>query len=442
MTAAGILWGMRAAPLLAASLLAAAGCKAGPAGSAPSAAAAPCAPPAASGPSDPALAAEPVLLGAVDGRGGPGGKPPAEDVRARRRVTEDDAFWAEKHDTARHAAAVGDDEAALSVISAALALKPPSAWEERFKNLRSNVKMRHVQVDVLRADARGVKDFVTFGAAADFLVRLRNVSGRDLTLRPPTAGGLGEPEVSGSALFLEVRRKDHDIYGAVLTRSWTQRVPLVGPQDDAIVVPAEGVREVRVRIPPEDAGEPISGLRAIEVSGDVRVSRVEAGISEPVNRVPIRAGRVVVLPGGFEPVAADPLGSLDKALDASALVHVLVAAEFVAPADRVRAVRRMADALATGPAELRPPIRSALALYREESGRAEDGGPSPEALAPLVAPLIQAIEAHPERTAEIGEAITALAQVSLAPDARLWQEWWRRGASPQPRKPANAPPGR
>ena len=163
----------------------------------------------------------------------------------------------------------------------------------------------------------------------------------------------------------------------------------------------------------------MSGLRVLELSGDLRAGRIEAGISEPLGRVPIRPGRVVVLPCGFEPLAADPLGSLRKAAEVTAPVHLLVASEFVAPEARPEALRILASALATGPAELRPAALSAIHLIR----RAAAG----TAVRELARPLMEALAAHPERaTRADGRRSRALTLVSLAPDARLWDDWWRR----------------
>jgi hypothetical protein len=44
----------------------------------------------------------------------------------------------------------------------------------------------------------------------------------------------------------------------------------------------------------------------------------------------------------------------------------------------------------------------------------------------MARPLMVALDAHPERATELMDALRALTLVSLAPDARLWDDWWRR----------------
>lgn len=343
--------------------------------------------------------------------------PDEDDPNQRRRTRreEDDLFFEAKLEAARDEAAVGADESAIVLLTAALKLDPKPPWDARFKALRAEIKARHLETEILRVDVRPVRDYVPFDVAVDLVVRLRNVGKAEVVILPPTDG---PDAVSGSSLVLTVKRTDHDIYEAELARTWTKVVPLLPQGAEELRIPREGVHEVRVRVPPEDVGAAVSGLRVLELSGDLRAGRIEAGISEPLGRVPIRPGRVVVLPCGFEPLAADPLGSLRKAAEVTAPVHLLVASEFVAPEARPEALRILASALATGPSELRPAALSAIHLIR----RAAAG----TAVREMARPLMEALTAHPERATELMDALRALTLVSLAPDARLWDDWWRR----------------
>ncbi len=351
---------------------------------------------------------EPIVLG-------PGsGVERAE--RTRRPVREDDAFFREKWQAASDASAAGDDETALGMISGTLALKPKSPWDERLRSLRAQIHSRHVSTEVLRLDARGDKDYVPFDADVDFLIRLRNVGTTDLVVRPPE--GEGERSTTGSTLFLTVTRRDRDVYAETLVTSWKQVVPLLRPGDPEIDLAPGRSTEVRVRIPAEEAGGAISGLRSLEVGGELRADRVEAGTVLPFGRIPIRPGRVVALPSNFEPIAADPLGSLKKAASLDMPVHLLVAVEFVVSKDRPEAMGVLADVLATGPEELRPAALNAILSLRA----AAKGDPLP----PLVEPLMGALASHAERAAAVMDGLRALTGVSLAPDARLWEDWWRR----------------
>jgi hypothetical protein len=338
------------------------------------------------------------------------------DTRARRRVSETEKFYEEKLDLAREYSAGGDDETALRVVGAALALEPKPPYDERLRALRAEIRAKHVRAEVVRADARGVKDYVGFDTDVDVVVRLRNVGPTDVVIRPPDPAA--ETPTTGSAFFLTVTRRDRDIYAATLVRTWTQVLPLVPAGAPEIVIPPAGVHETRMRIPAEDAGGPISGLRHLDVSGELRADRVECGVAQPFGSIPIRRGRVVALPGNFEPLAADPVGSIRKAAALDMPVHLLVAAEFVGPNERVGAVTALAEVLATGRPELRTAALNALTMLRASSV----GAP----LEPLAAPLMERLSAHPDRSAALMDALRTFTGVSLAPDARLWEDWWRR----------------
>jgi hypothetical protein len=364
---------------------------------------------------DPTLSAEPIVMP----RPGRGPAPVEDDGRSRRRVGEDDAFYREKFDVAHAAAQSGDDETALALIAAALSLDPPVEWADRLRGLRQTVKARHLELDVVRADARGVRDYVVFDQDVDFVVRVRNLGRRDLVVQAPAVAAPGEAsEVSGSVLALSIERRDRDIYAAELVRSWTQVVPLVVAGQPDLVVPPEGSHEVQVRVPAAEAGPALSGLRVLTVSGDLRLTGASVGVAEPVSRIPIRAGRVVALPRNYEPVAAEPLHSLRRALGAAAPVHVLVAAEFLPSSDRPAAAQALADALAAGDEALAPSIGSALALLRERAGE--------RGVVPLAEPFVRRMRTHPAREAHLAEGLNVLTGVSLAPDVRLWEDWWRR----------------
>jgi hypothetical protein len=354
---------------------------------------------------------------------------PDPSRRARRRVDEDgDAFFAEKLAAARDAADGGADEQAIEILDGALALAPREPWGERLRALRQDVRARRVETELLRIDVRGVREYVTFGTDVDLVVRMRNVGSADVIIQPPS--GSGKEALSGSTLSLAIRRRDRDVYAAELTRSWTQQVPLVESGDAEIRIPPEGTFEVRVRIPAEEAGDPIAGLRVLEVGGDLRAGRVEAGLSEPLGKVRIRTGRVVVLPAGYEPLAEDPVGSMRKAATTVAPVHLLVATEFLAAAERPAAMAILGEVLTAGSPDLGMAAMNAVHHLRTTAAHT--------ALAPLAEPLLRAMRAHPERAEAGMDALTALSGVSLAPDVRLWEDWWRReGSAPSGRVPSD-----
>ena len=332
-----------------------------------------------------------------------------------RPVSEDDAGWAEKHDLATGYVAGGYDEAAETVIREVLAQKPPAAWRERFVNLRTSLHLKRTEADWLRVQARGERDYVTFGSDVDWLIRIRNVSDVVLILRAPKTGP-GRP--SPSALSLGIVRRDLDIYGAELERQWNQTVYLQQAGGCDIRIPPGGSHEATVRVPADDVGAAISGLRTLELTGTLRAAVTEEEGEPRTLGLRIRRGRVVVVPEGYEPLARDPLGSMATAIDAVAPTHLLVATEFVPRARSDRAMDQLARALATGDGALRTAAMGGVGLLRDRNA----GSP----LALFVSPLIDALEAHPERGAALMEALTLASGHALAPDPRLWMDWWRR----------------
>jgi hypothetical protein len=351
-------------------------------------------------------------------RSGAGLAPDAEDVRATRALPADDSGWSEKWELASRYAQGGFDDEANEVIDAALAASPPEAWASRLLGLRHSIRLRQAE-EVLRVDARGVRDYVPFGSDVEWVLRLRNVSSQEIVIAPP--GSATAPDgtpISPAALALTVVRRDVDIYTSELRRSWTQPVAVQPPGVGEVRIPPGRTHEVRARIPASDAGGALSGLRVLEVDGVLRPSGLTIGgrsVGEPLR---IRKGRVVALPDGFEPLAADPLGSMERAVQTVMPRHLLVAAEFVPARDRVRAMEVLAGALGEGDRALRAAALSAVALIRERAV----GTP----LAPLCAPFVGALARHPERQDDLFDALRTLSGRALAPDARLWTDWWRR----------------
>lgn len=342
---------------------------------------------------------------------------PDADRRGRRPVEEEgDGFFRDKLSSAREALDAGAEEAAVEIADAALSLRPGDEWGERFRALKAEARARRIEGEVLRADVRGVREYLGFAEDLDLVVRIRNVGTGDVVITPPT--GRGKDALSGTTLMLRARRRDLDVYAAEVTRTWNKVVPLVEADAGPVRIPPEGHLEVRVRVPADDVGGAIAGMRVLEVEGDLRAGRIEAGLSEPLGRVRVRAGRVVVLPSNYEPLAADPLGSMRKAASTVSPVHLLVATEFLRPRERPSACALLAHVLAAGAPDLEWAARNAIAHLR----RATVGEP----MRPLGEPFLRTARSYPERAGVVLEGLSILTGVHLPADPRLWDDAWRK----------------
>jgi hypothetical protein len=349
----------------------------------------------------------------------PGG-PREANLSEHRQPSGDEAGWQEKLDLAQRYAAGGYDEEALGIVDGALRLAPPAPYDTRFRDLKAALRMRRAETSLLRAEARGARDYAPFGADVDFVVRLRNVARREIVIPAPEDATSSPPSMT-----LTVSRVDRDAYAAELRRAWTTTVPLLRPGQRELRLAAGASVDLPVRVPAEDVGGALAGIRVLAVEGTVRPSGLRIGEDSRSVRVRVRRGRVVVLPEGYEPIARDPLGSLRTAIDTAAPVHLLVATEFLSGSERLEASPALAGALDAGPPAVQRAAVGAYSLVRERAAG--------EALAPWVDPLIARMEARPEAVGALMEGITALTDVRLAPDARLWTDWWRRTRLGSPR---------
>lgn len=385
---------------------------------------------AAGGPIAPSL--EPVVLERKEPKG-------AEDLRERRALPAGQAGWAEKLETVRALLAAGSDAEAMAMVEAALSSDPPAEVAGRLRAMRMEARARRAQDEVLRVEARAPRDVVGFGHDVEFVLRLHNVGRHDIVFgqavaqaapRRP-APGVPEPvAASGSALVLEVLRRDRDVGAALLERRWTATVPLLRAGDPPLRLAPGQQRDFPVRIPAEDVGPPLMGVRVLELGGLLRPSevRVEGGLDLAALRV--RPGRVAVLPEGHEALADDPLHALEQAVALRAAPHVLVACEFLPRAQAGAAAALLARALVEGDALLATAAEGALGLLRERCV----GDP----LAVLVDPLVASLEARPARARELLLGLMATVDTRLPADARLWTDWWRRT---RPSRPVVTVPG-
>ncbi len=366
--------------------------------------------PTADGPEEP----EAPSFAPIEWKHPEGARRVERDTRDKREVDEAMAGWQEKYELAQGYVAGGFDEQALQVLNGALTRDPPAPWGQRMRQLKASIQVRRAEELLLRIDARGVKDYVGFGEPIDFVIRLRNVSTEVVTLLAPQNDEVTSP----SALLIEMTRRDRDIHATELKRTWNRTVFFQKPGDEPIRIPAGGMHEIPVRIPADAAGPPIAGLRTIEVGGLLRPTRLRKGAEPRTVRLPIRAGRVMALPRNFEPLTVDPLASMKTAVDTVAPAHLLIATEFVPPRRRPEAAAILAGALESGHPALYRASLGGLGLLRERAVG--------EPLAPYVEPLLSGLTRTPGRADALMEGLSTVTGVRLAPDPRLWKDWWRR----------------
>jgi hypothetical protein len=357
-----------------------------------------------------------------------GGSARRGELQEKCDVSDDAAGWKEKWELASRYAAGGYDQEALQVLDGALAQSPPPAWSARLRGLRHSLTIRRAEELLLRVEARGVKDYVGFGCPVDFVIRLRNVSGEVLSIVAPATGSGSSP----SALLLEIRRRDRDVHATQLGRTWNQTVFLQKAGDAPIVIQPGQVHELPVRIPAEAAGAPIAGIRTLELTGTLRPTDLRRGTQRRRVTLPVRAGRVIALPGGFEPLTVDPLKSMGTAIDTVAPAHLLIAAEFVPPSRRAAAFKELARALGEGHPALYRAALGAIDLLRERAVGLPVG--------PFALPLVDQLSRSPERVDALMEGLSTVTGVRLAPDARLWQDWYRKEANRRRPVPASDTP--
>ena len=368
----------------------------------------------------------PVSFAPVEFGTGMQGAQNRDEFQQKRKLDPRDAGWQEKYELAQRYAAGGYDEAALQVLDGAIAQAPPAPWGDRLRGLRQSLIIQRAEEVLLRVEARGMKDYVPFETPVDFVVRLRNVSDTVVSFHAPKAGA---NDVSASAVMLEMRRRDRDVHATQLTRSWNMTLYLQKPGDPPIRIEPGEVHEMPARIPADAAGPAIAGVRTLELTGTLRPSDLRKGGEPRLLTLPIRPGRVMALPRGFEPLAADPLRSMRTAIDTVAPAHLLVAAEFVPPSRRPEAMALLGEALGAGHPALYRAALGSVDLLRERAVGTPVG--------PLAGPLVQQLEVTPGRADALMEALSTLTGVRLAPDARLWTDWYRREANR--RQPVTAP---
>ncbi len=242
---------------------------------------------------------------------------------------------------------------ALGIVDDLLDRELPNDLRGRLQGLRLDVRRRRHERPTVEGRLRAERDLYAFGDDIRLVLTLINRTDREVEIK------LDASDASTGYLFLRILRRQIDVYGNVREDVEQGQRTLPG---NAVLAP--GASRWSEFVLPAGTREH-DGLTEYVISGHVRPSVVEIGDREDHRSIPLRDVTVKVLPRNYEPLAEDPLGSVAKALDKRAAVHLLVAAELVSQPDRDAAVRILIEALRTDAGGM---ARAVIASLRRLTG--------------------------------------------------------------------------
>jgi hypothetical protein len=294
---------------------------------------------ACAGPREPALGEGVVVSrpGSADTMG------PAERDRVEERLREVEVLLVRE-----------ENERALAIVDDLLALRLPPDLLGRARGLRLDIRRRLYRDLPLRGRLLADRDLYEFGDDIELTIELENVS----------AGAVEIPQRAGPSrgyILLRIAREDVDVYGNVKETVEQGRIDLPG---SAVIAPGDRRRAVRV-VPTGERQH--DGFTIFHVSGHVRPIAIDASGHEDFRSIPLPEVTVRVLPGNWEPLAEDPLGSIRRSLERRAPLHLLVAAELVPAGDRDAATEALVGALREGAGPMARAVLSALRRLTGES---------------------------------------------------------------------------
>ncbi len=232
----------------------------------------------------------------------------------------------------------GDDRECLRIVREALDRSPPESVAVELRSLRMSARRRLLTREVVEARAIPRRDVVTVGTDIEVDLAVRNLA--DVVVEVAESDG----GASDSLFVVDILRRDVDIYGNAKVE--TERVLL--PLGADLVLPVGGRAAVTHTVSTGRAEDRHLGITEFRISGTLRPAVIRAGEDRYYEAVTLRDAVVRVLPPGWEPIAADALGTLRKALSLGAREHLLVAAELMPPESTRSAAEALVDALRTG----------------------------------------------------------------------------------------------
>ncbi len=243
----------------------------------------------------------------------------------------------------------GDVLSALAICTRALRGEPTSEIREELRSLRDRAKSEFLASQVIEVEAVPERDAVEDGAEGVFRIVFRNRSPAPIEV-PMTAD-----ESSTAVLLLTVTRRDYDIYG----NTRVGEVSLPSPLTEDLVLPPGGERQIDVALPPTLTELGHQGFTVLSIGGSFRPVALRVGESEFFDALPLRRGTLRVFMKGYEQLAGDPLGQLQRAIEKRSPPHILTATELLGSHEHAAARKLLDDAQKADP-ELAFVLRAAL----------------------------------------------------------------------------------
>jgi len=256
----------------------------------------------------------------------------------------------EKLTSAREAFLREEYDLCLRIVRETLEEGAPHKVAVELRALRFEARRLHLSRQVVSARVLGVLDIYPLGEPIALTVVVRNVSDQLVTI---VKSG---DDVSDSIIVIDAERVDYDIYGNVRSETSRHQVPL--PKD--LVIPVGGRVEVPFALESGDVKTRHFGFTVLTLSGILRPAVIRWGDAEFYSGVRVDSTEVRILPPGFEPIAADPIGTIGKACELGAREHLLLAAELAPPERRDRVTGELMSFLKDASPSMAETIMAAL----------------------------------------------------------------------------------
>jgi len=256
------------------------------------------------------LGQRPVVNQGPEGESAPGVMPVMEEAEAERVLADARDFYLR-----------GEYASCLEITRSALEQGTPAHVASELRSLRFEAKRRQMSEEVLAGRVLPQYEVCAMGSDVVLELTLLNLAPLPVTVERRVRGA------SGSVIVLTVTREDRDVYGNVRAETSTEIVPLTRDLE----VPVGGRRSVRHTLPTPRSETRHIGYTLLRIRGILRPAVIRCGDARYYYGVELSDAVVRVLPPGYEPIAEDPLGTLDKAYRLGAREHLLVAAELAPP---------------------------------------------------------------------------------------------------------------